>query len=347
MMDELKAISKYAGMREDLVQAGGGNTSVKIADERMYIKASGYQLADVSTESGCALVNPQKIVDFFTSMPLEQVGKEQEKEILDRAFIEGERPSIETFLHAITDRVTLHTHPVSVNILTSRSTGMDELKSLFPEAMFVPYATPGISLAKEYFRVWQDNGRKQCEIIFLKNHGLIISGKTAEHVIARNEEVMEILANYLDMADYPAYRTATQIYTILAEVCGGGDIVYLSQNRYVYEAYHLMKNIWHHEMCPDCIVYCGKKILELKDGHWEKDIKEYCTKYGKPAVIKCQDSFYIMAPTVKKAKEIESILSFSAQVALGNFDKKMDILPDTEQDFLLGWDAEKFRRNMK
>ena len=60
IMDELKAISKYAGMREDLVQAGGGNTSVKISDERMYIKASGCQLADVSMESGSALVNPKK-----------------------------------------------------------------------------------------------------------------------------------------------------------------------------------------------------------------------------------------------------------------------------------------------
>ena len=41
-------ISKYAGMREDLIQAGGGNTSYKESDEKMYIKASGVQLADIT-----------------------------------------------------------------------------------------------------------------------------------------------------------------------------------------------------------------------------------------------------------------------------------------------------------
>ena len=39
----LVEISKYSGMREDLVQAGGGNTSVKDG-EYMYVKASGCQL---------------------------------------------------------------------------------------------------------------------------------------------------------------------------------------------------------------------------------------------------------------------------------------------------------------
>lgn len=35
-------LSKYAGMREDIIQSGGGNTSVKINDETMFIKSSGY-----------------------------------------------------------------------------------------------------------------------------------------------------------------------------------------------------------------------------------------------------------------------------------------------------------------
>lgn len=344
--DELKTISKYAGMREDLVQAGGGNTSVKISYEKMYIKASGYQLADVSMNSGYAVVNPLKIASYFTDTPLDQIGKKQEKEILDMAFVEGERPSIETFLHAITDKVTLHTHPVSVNILTSRNGGMQELKKLFQNAMFVSYATPGISLAKEYFETWQKNGKRSCGIIFLKNHGLIISGKTAEEVINMNEEVIEIISEYLGI-DYSSYRGVLQIYNTLSDMFGNEDIVYLSQNKHVYEALHLMKETWHHQMCPDCIVYCGKKILELSKNLYRQEIKEYCMKYGKPIVIKYLNNFYIIAPNMKKAKEIESILSFSAQVALGNIGKNIDILSDAEQEFLLGWDAEKFRRNMK
>lgn len=345
MIDELKAISKYAGMREDLVQAGGGNTSVKISNEKMYIKASGYQLGDVSMESGCALVNPQKIVRFFEDTPPGQICREQEREVLNMAFIEGERPSIETFLHAVTDRVTLHTHPVSVNILVSRDGGLEELEKLFPDAMFVPYATPGISLAKEYFKIWQANGKKSCKIIFLKNHGLIVSGETAEEVIHANEKVMEVLAEYLGMDD-SGCRTVTQIYNLLPETCDG-DIVYLVQNRYVYEALHLIKGIWRHDICPDCIVYCGKKVLELGDDFDRKDIEDFCREYGKPVIIRHKSYFYIAAPNMKKAKEIESLLGFSAQVAIRNAGRDMDFLPDREQDFLLNWDAEKFRRNMK
>ena len=35
-------ISKYAGERFDLIQAGGGNSSVKLDNGQMLIKASGY-----------------------------------------------------------------------------------------------------------------------------------------------------------------------------------------------------------------------------------------------------------------------------------------------------------------
>ena len=41
-------MSRYAGMREDLVQAGGGNSSYKKDKDKMLIKASGYQLADLT-----------------------------------------------------------------------------------------------------------------------------------------------------------------------------------------------------------------------------------------------------------------------------------------------------------
>ena len=44
---ELVEISKYAGERLDLVQAGGGNSSVKLDNGQMLIKASGYSLSEV------------------------------------------------------------------------------------------------------------------------------------------------------------------------------------------------------------------------------------------------------------------------------------------------------------
>ena len=39
-------------MRNDLAQAGGGNTSVKLDDHIMLVKSSGVQLADVKGQNG-------------------------------------------------------------------------------------------------------------------------------------------------------------------------------------------------------------------------------------------------------------------------------------------------------
>lgn len=71
-------MSKYAGMREDLVQAGGGNSAYKIANDKMAIKASGYQLADITEKTGYAIVNPKIIRDAFLNCADLEVMTEEE-----------------------------------------------------------------------------------------------------------------------------------------------------------------------------------------------------------------------------------------------------------------------------
>ena len=45
-------ISRYAGSRFDLIQASGGNTSVKLDGNRLLIKASGVHLSEVNANEG-------------------------------------------------------------------------------------------------------------------------------------------------------------------------------------------------------------------------------------------------------------------------------------------------------
>lgn len=107
-MDEIKnliKLSKYAGMREDIIQAGGGNTSVKIDDETMFIKSSGYQLSEMEENIGYSKVNYKKIVDYFKTNL--EIKRNDEKNLLEDTLIKGKRPSIETFLHSITEKYTL------------------------------------------------------------------------------------------------------------------------------------------------------------------------------------------------------------------------------------------------
>lgn len=348
-MKEFLNISKYAGMREDLVQAGGGNSSIKISPEKMLIKASGYPLAELSEQDGYAVVNPSVITEFFEHfehMPLERSYREEEKRLLEQSFLEGKRPSIETFLHSITGRVTLHTHAVLVAILASREDGMQILQSLFPEALLVPYATPGISLAVSYFRAYRKNGNKKADLVFLQNHGLIVSGDSDWEVIERMEQVLQRIADYLSI-DYSVYANTTVLYQFLVTCGVTEDIVYQVQHRRVYEAFSVLgESIWEHAVCPDCVVYCGKKILQVHVGTEAADIQQFLKQYGKPSVIQYRNQFYILAFSIKKAKEVESILAFSAELVVANQGIELSYLTEQEQDFLLDWDAEKYRKRI-
>ena len=60
-INELVEISKYAGERFDLVQAGGGNSSVKFENGEMIIKASGFLLSDVNEDGGYSRVHTNQI----------------------------------------------------------------------------------------------------------------------------------------------------------------------------------------------------------------------------------------------------------------------------------------------
>ena len=49
---------------------------------------------------------------------------------------------------------------------------------------------------------------------------------------------------------------------------------------------------------------------------------------------------------MKKAQEIENVMSFAAQVQEANLSHGMHFLDEGQQDELLNWDAEKFRRQL-
>lgn len=355
-MQDFIQISKYAGMRNDLAQAGGGNTSVKLDDNIMLVKSSGCQLADVSEENGCTKVDYRLIVDYFQanikadgeSVLTEEAGKE----LLAKAQREGGRASIETFLHAVTGKYTLHSHPTLVNILTARAGGMDALRTLFSEAVFVPYRKPGAALAEAYYKVFRErlSQGQDASIIFLANHGLVVSGDTARRVIEGTEEVLEKIAAYLQVP-YEAYPNATKLWNAFADIPELADrIVYLSENRFLFPEKpgddFLNEEKWNHAFCPDCVVYGSKKPLFLADDFSREDIVAFIEKNGIPAMACYKGRLYILAESVKKAQEIENVMSFAAQVQAANLSHGMNYLSEEQQDALLNWDAEKYRRKL-
>lgn len=346
-------ISKYAGMRNDLAQAGGGNTSVKLDDKVMLVKSSGCQLADVNQENGYTRVDYRKIVDYFekniTADGAPVLTEEAGKELLAQAQIEGGRASIETFLHAVTGKYTLHSHPTLVNILTARKDSREVIEQLFPEAIFIPYQKPGAALAETYYRIWQAAAGR-ADVIFLANHGLVVSGEQAEQVIDRTEEILHKIAAYLPLP-YDACPNATKLWKAFAEIPALQDkIVYLSENRFLswdVLGGEAVSESWNHVFCPDCIVYGSKKVLFLPDDFDKELVETFIARNLAPAMVCYQKYFYILAESVKKAQEIENVMSFAAQVQLANHAQEMNYLSEEQQDELLNWDSEKYRRMLK
>ena len=353
MRDFIK-ISKYAGMRNDLAQAGGGNTSVKLDDQVMLVKSSGFQLADLNEQTGYTRVDYRKITDYFQKYvdghSEDVLTEESGKALLAEAQIEGGRASIETFLHAVTGKYTLHSHPTLVNILTAGEGGMDILRSLFPQAVFVPYRKPGAALAETYYKLCREQQAQGADgsLIFLANHGLVVSGGSGDEVIARTEEVLQRIAAYLKIDD-SAYREATKLWQTISRIEAlAGNIVYLSENRYLSREYAgkplAEVGLWEHAFCPDCVVYANRKLLRLAGDYTIQDIEDFTARYGAPALIYHEGSFYILAESVRKAQEIENVMSFAARVQRANLGQKVNCLSDAQADELLNWDAEKFRR---
>ena len=152
---DLVEMSKYAGERIDLVQAGGGNSSVKFDTGEMIIKASGYSLSEVEENSGYSKVITTQISGIVSNKQIinSESKREREKitsELVKTATIDPvNRPSIETLLHSFLLKYTLHTHPIAVNVIAAQKGWKRTFQSIFPkdDMAFVEYQAPGLELA--------------------------------------------------------------------------------------------------------------------------------------------------------------------------------------------------------
>jgi len=109
---------------------------------------------------------------------------------------------------------------------------MEELKSIFPDSLIIGYQTPGIFLAKKFFDKFSklDNPQK-ANIVFLKNHGLIVSGKNVDEVIELHENILKILEDRLKI-NMKVYRNSTYLFEKLEDFIES-NIVYLCDNNRV------------------------------------------------------------------------------------------------------------------
>lgn len=350
---ELVKISRYAGQRLDLVQAGGGNSSVKTPDGVMMIKASGFLLSEVTVEKGYSELRLPLLSGVFLDKSMQRCSSQREREFLseewvNKARIKGEKPSIETTFHAILQKYVLHTHPMVVNMIVCREDWMQRLTDIFPENdfCFINYQTPGIDLA---LALNEKVTAMACipSVIFLQNHGLIVSSDHLEDIFDLTEKIVGGIEEALGI-DFGHYRIAQRIGNVLFYQFGMDELVYCVKDQMLNQVIGESPELFFiPPIAPDVVVFCGSRAVKMRDVDDIEQIENYKKQFGVfPKVLICSGKIFLIASSMRKAREMEDVLKFTIEVLKQNKNQKLNFLEEHEIHYLNHWEAEKYRQKL-
>ena len=193
--------------------------------------------------------------------------------------------------------------------------------------IFLPYINPGFELTlamKNKIDEYVKETGKYPEVIFMKNHGLVVTGEYIDRVKAVNTDVNETIRNYFGLEDN--FRSVSLVPTqtgFKSETSLVNDFV---KNNVLDKAV-----LDETPLYPDQLVYLNNILahspdtMVVKDGtvYYNTDIKQATTLEETLA------AYLFVVTTVKKA---------------GLTVSKMN---EKEVYFINNWEAEKYRRSVK
>ena len=218
---------QLGGERLRMAILGEGNTSIRIDDETFAVKASGSNLASLTSAdvTHCAFARLLPLLDKTSATDVEV----DQALLAARLDTDAKKPSIEALFHAYLltlpgVRCVGHVHAIAVNqILCSprarefaeRRACPDEIVMCGVESVFVPYAEPGLGLSqairREVVAFVKRTGRDP-KIILLQNHGIIAVGSSPKAVLGSllmAEKAAEIFVGAATLGG-PVFLTADQ-----------------------------------------------------------------------------------------------------------------------------------------
>ena len=334
--------SKEIGLDSSMVQAAGGNTSIKLGDT-MWVKASGKWLMNACSEE---IMVPVKTSEVKSILKNEGPNDEEiiNKKISDESNT-NLRPSVETPLHAALDfKYVLHTHDVNIisfAILKNSKTKLDELLREF-KWKFIPYIKPGIELSKLLLKLKS----KEDNVFILQNHGLIVCGDDLDEIKKLNLKIRDCLQNELNKNiiiksennnNFEINLKNTQ-YKILNE-----DYAFdLANNK------SWLKKISLGSFLPDVLIFLGPKILQIKPDEKKLSFKlnklsklslpfNSCIILSGYGVIIRKDS---LNGTVEMIKLLYELMHRVPE------EEELEYFNDGQVLSLLNWEAEHYRQKL-
>lgn len=233
VLNELIELTRYLGVpSREYVILGEGNTSARVDEETYWVKASGSGMENIRSD-GLVLT---RFAPVLAMLDAGDLSDDQIKANLGKAKADPSapgHPSIEALLHALClslPGVTFvgHTHPTAVNsILCSVKAEEaiagpvfpDEIVVCGPASAYVPYADPGLPLARAVWRSLTDFSEEHGmppKRMYIRNHGLIALGSSSTEV--KNITAMAVKVARLVVGAYalggPKFMSASDIERI-------------------------------------------------------------------------------------------------------------------------------------
>ncbi|HEX4228208.1 MAG TPA: class II aldolase/adducin family protein [Bryobacteraceae bacterium] len=331
-LQPLIELSARIGQNLDLVQAGGGNTSLK-QNGTLWVKASGKWLAD-------ALID-----EMFVPVPMADVLAKLAAH--DERFAEYPtssgallRPSVETTVHAVfPQRVVVHVHSVRAISWAVRRDGAAQIRERLDGLhwAWIPYIHPGVPLA-EYIR--RELNPKP-DVLIIQNHGLVVAAEDCAAAEALLGDVEVSLSEESLAAPAPDL-------SYLRELCGNGPWA-PAENDEVHALgtdSRFCGIAARGTMYPDHCVYLGPAAPVVHANETiQSAIEQYQTRYSYQPGYALIDAKGVLTNKLSRAGQ-QLLVCLKRIVERIPEQTEVNYLDDREVAALMNWDAEKYRLSM-
>ena len=345
-LENFSRVSKTVGARADYVQGGGGNTSVKLADGDMAIKASGFCLKDIEPDKAYAVLDYEALRAFYHgSNPadfedVEKAGSTKAKEVTRT--IEGLaalRPSVEAGFHSILDTYVAHSHSVYANLAACSEECGEIVAAALAGADYswgmVPYTDPGarltFSIRDELARVERETGKRPAAI-FMQNHGLIAHSDDPNECLRIHEEVNNRIAEAFGLtgASFPAV-SAKEIEGGLIEA----DSPFLSEM--------LKSGAFDEKFFLETPLYPDQMVFLIGSFGFGTGTPEADSCLADPATGRV-----VFSMDAGKAQVIAETLTAVVFIAhhIRKSGKTLSTMGEAAKNFIANWESEKYRKSL-
>jgi rhamnose utilization protein RhaD (predicted bifunctional aldolase and dehydrogenase) len=332
----LKRLSARIGADPALVQAAGGNTSIKQNDV-LCIKASGTWLMNAVTDD---IMVPVALEPLLDALARQDPAAEKASDFVVQADNpSGLRPSIETSVHAVMpQRVVLHVHCIETIAIAVRQDAQSILSERLAgfDWVFVPYVRPGLPLS----RAISKRLKPQTNVLVLGNHGLVVAGETVADAARLLADVTVRLVQpdrmmpppdpaalddltrgsaYVLPAESAAHGAATD--PVSCKIASGGSLY------------------------PDHVIFLGEGSVISKGDESAEDVRAGFAARGKPEPVSIlfPGRGIVMQESANAGAQALARCLADVAARVPAHARLRYLLPE-ENDELLNWDAEKYRQ---